>query len=621
MGKLWRTGEAIIGTKSGVHKSGTIRRVGGHRRWDAEGLSSVRGQPWKWDPDKDVPPKDLKIRWLTDEEKSKVAEEMQDGKVYRLRLRREDFFHHGFTEGCQGCKALLAGSPTRGHSELCRARMEKEIEKDSDGKARKEKQEEKENVHLEKILKRRFEKEGPETWEQEESVQKKPKTTKAEDVETGPSSSSHHSLKRNATEAEMDKPDDEMEITLVEKLMQEDMKWNQSLRSDMCTTEHPDMRRMELDMNYYGENSWEPLDAKLVVAAEKEEMTRFKKMQVYTYVNRQEAEMDDEGKFVKVKWVRVNKGCKMNPKIRCRLVAQELAYGERIDELFAGTPSLSSVKIALHLAAEGGCDYKLMVMDVKCAFLYGKMRRNIYIELPTQDERYGDKNLVGKLVKAMYGTRDAPQIWGDLVQETMTSLGMQSSMIQPSVYFHVSKKLVVVTHVDDFLCVGPEENLTWLFEGLSAKFEMTKTIVGQGHAHEVKYLNRFISWNNGVFTIEGDTKHRNILMKEWGMEQCSGVDTPLTRDGMEKVSCGELLDESEASKVRRAIARINYMALDRADLSSAARIASQYMSEPRQGTEIVVKRIIRYLQSYPRMPNHISKKSDQNAADSCFVQW
>ena len=57
------------------------------------------------------------------------------------------------------------------------------------------------DVHLEKILKRRFEKEGPETWEQEESVQKKPKTTKAEDVETGPSSTSHHSLERDATEA------------------------------------------------------------------------------------------------------------------------------------------------------------------------------------------------------------------------------------------------------------------------------------------------------------------------------------------------------------------------------------------------------------------------------------
>ena len=61
--------------------------------------------------------------------------------------------------------------------------------------------------------------------------------------------------------------------------------------------------------------------------------------------------------------------------------------------------------------------------------------------------------------------------------------------------------------------------------------------MGEGHAHEVKYLNRLILWNNGVFTIEGDMKHRNVLMKEWRMEHCSGVDTLLTRDGMDK---GEL---------------------------------------------------------------------------------
>ena len=59
---------------------------------------------------------------------------------------------------------------------------EKEIGKDSDDNPRKEKQEEKENVHLEEILKRRFEKEDPETWEQEESAQKKPKTTNKDDV-------------------------------------------------------------------------------------------------------------------------------------------------------------------------------------------------------------------------------------------------------------------------------------------------------------------------------------------------------------------------------------------------------------------------------------------------------
>ena len=56
--------------------------------------------------------------------------------------------------------------------------------------------------------------------------------------------------------------------------------------------------------------------------------------------------------------------------------------------------------------------------------------------------------MVTRISSAMYGTRDAPQIWGDLVQETMASLEMQRSMIQPFVYFQASKKLFVVAHVD-----------------------------------------------------------------------------------------------------------------------------------------------------------------------------
>ena len=39
--------------------------------------------------------------------------------------------------------------------------------------------------------------------------------------------------------------------------------------------------------------------------------------------------------------------------------------------------------------------YKIMIMDVKCAFLYGLMHRNVNIELPHTDLRYGDAS-VGK---------------------------------------------------------------------------------------------------------------------------------------------------------------------------------------------------------------------------------
>ena len=64
-----------------------------------------------------------------------------------------------------------------------------------------------------------------------------------------------------------------------------------------------------------------------------------------------------------------------------------------------------------------------MVMDVKCAFLHGVCRRRIYIELPRQDPKHGAADLVGLLQKAMYGTRDAPQIWAKEVQKVMEGLG------------------------------------------------------------------------------------------------------------------------------------------------------------------------------------------------------
>ena len=108
-------------------------------------------------------------------------------------------------------------------------------------------------------------------------------------------------------------------------------------------------------------------------------------MGVCSYVSRSEGLNDPDDSFVKVMWVRTNRGTAAQPKIRCWLVAQELVYGQRIDKLFSGTPSLRSTKMAIvHAAKES-----IMVMDVKCAFLCGVCRRRIHIELPCEDSKHG----------------------------------------------------------------------------------------------------------------------------------------------------------------------------------------------------------------------------------------
>jgi hypothetical protein len=608
-------------------------------------LEEIKGVPWKWNPDEEEKAVGLKVRWLTEEERMSGAATREENipRAYRMRMKKSDFLKHGFTEGCPGCTALIAGTEPRGHLEKCRERMEKAIVSTEEGRQRKERHTQHENELLARHMEHRF---------GEEDAERRTKKARVEEPERSQPSSSSSSQEPARTEEEMqeagegprqkkrdqesdvedfeeeqkrrkvdrqkkreqesDEEDveeeqkrrkvenEDVEVSMVERLMQEDMKWGINGVSDMCEQDHEDIRRIETDMQYYDENTWEALDPEKVAQGEKAEIERFRKMMVYEYVSRERAQEDEEGKFVKVKWVRTNKGTSLEQEVRCRLVAQELGYGEKMDELFAGTPSLSAVKTVLYHASEGGQHRCAMILDVKCAFLYGSMRRRVYIELPRQDPRHGSGDTVGLLKKAMYGTRDAPQIWQEEVQRTMEEIGFKVSMLHPSIYHHPGREVVVVVHVDDFLCSGEAGNLEWLYQSLRKRYDLSRTMVGSEFEQECKYLNRIVRWTDRGFEIEGDPKHVNLLLKEWGMEQCSLVDTPITKEGQDQAGSGEELKEEEARNVRRSIARINYMAQDRPDLSVAARILSQNMSQPRAGVLSVIKRVIRYLRKYPR---------------------
>ena len=61
------------------------------------------------------------------------------------------------------------------------------------------------------------------------------------------------------------------------------------------------------------------------------------------------------------------------------------------------------------------------------------------------------------------------------------------------------------------------------------------------------------------------------------------------------------MSPQDATLFRRAAARINYVALDRPDLSFSSRVAAGRMSNPLEGDDMLIKRVIRYLQGKPRV--------------------
>ena len=147
-----------------------------------------------------------------------------------------------------------------------------------------------------------------------------------------------------------------------------------------------------------------------------------------------------------------------------------------------------------------------------------------------------------------------------------------------------------------------ESDLDWLHTELKKKYDlkMNKISGHRAHSQEGVFLGRAIRLSYEGIGIEGDKKHVDTLLKEWGMSEAKGVATPITNELSKRGNNRPEMKPMEAQRYRRAVARVNYMAQDRCDIGTASKIMSQTMAKPLQGDEGMVKRVIRYLIGHPR---------------------
>ena len=95
-----------------------------------------------------------------------------------------------------------------------------------------------------------------------------------------------------------------------------------------------------------------------------------------------------------------------------------------------------------------------MVLDFKRAFLYADCERELYVELPDEDDRKRTGDVVGCLRKALYGTQYAPVLWQRLVRRIMIYHGFEASRTTACVYYGKETGAKAVAHVDDFILTG-----------------------------------------------------------------------------------------------------------------------------------------------------------------------
>ena len=63
--------------------------------------------------------------------------------------------------------------------------------------------------------------------------------------------------------------------------------------------------------------------------------------------------------------------------------------------------------------------------------------------------------------EALYGTRDATQLWQKELESTLKDFRFKDSRLHPGFFYHKGWDIALVSHVDDLLIGWTSENLVW----------------------------------------------------------------------------------------------------------------------------------------------------------------
>ncbi|GJX98574.1 putative ribonuclease H-like domain-containing protein [Tanacetum coccineum] len=130
-------------------------------------------------------------------------------------------------------------------------------------------------------------------------------------------------------------------------------------------------------------------------------------------------------------------------KNKAKLVAQGDTQEEGInyDEVFALVARIEAIR--LFLAYASFKDFIVYQMDVKSAFLYGKIDEEVYVCQPLGFEDPDFPDRVYKVEKALYGLHQAPRAWYETLSAYLLDNRLQRGKIDKTLFIRRDKGLQV----------------------------------------------------------------------------------------------------------------------------------------------------------------------------------
>ncbi|KAG8485771.1 hypothetical protein CXB51_019116 [Gossypium anomalum] len=247
-----------------------------------------------------------------------------------------------------------------------------------------------------------------------------------------------------------------------------------------------------------------------------------------------------------------------------------------------------------------GVDYDktFSPMDVKTAFLNGKLEEDVYMTQPEGFFDPKDARKICKLQRSIYGLKQASRSWNLRFNDAIKEFGFIKNEDEPCVYKKVSGNTItfLVLYVDDILIMGNDiptlqSIKTWLGSCFSMK--------DLGEATYILGVKIYRDRSRRLLGLSQGTYIDKVL-KRFNMEESKRGFLPMRHGiSLSKEMCPSNPQERERmSKIpyASAIGSIMYaMLCTRPDVSYALSMTGRYQADPSEGHWTTVKNILKYL--------------------------
>ncbi|KAJ7971218.1 Retrovirus-related Pol polyprotein from transposon TNT 1-94 [Quillaja saponaria] len=256
---------------------------------------------------------------------------------------------------------------------------------------------------------------------------------------------------------------------------------------------------------------------------------------------------------------------------KARLVARGFSqnYGLDYKETFSPVAKIVIVRTLISLASCKG--WTLWQFDVKNAFLYRELDREVFMEQPEGFVSKKFPHHVCLLKKALYDLKQAPRAWYGKIAQYIAFCGYKVLSSNSSMFVKLKSEMQVIVflYVDDMIIIGDNnDEISSLRAELSIRFEMKNLgEIGCFLSLEVERSEE------GYFISQ--KRYATSVVERFSMGEAKAMAIPIEPHLKLKKNEGRTL--KDLKKFRQLVGSLIYLTITRLDIAHFVSVISQFM--------------------------------------------